>query len=71
MRAEEAAVEGALILRRARARLSEELGRELTRSELGKMFDSYTANLELLGFQQQPGTGQWFRPRSSLERILG
>lgn len=70
MRAEEAAVEGALVLRRARVALEEELGRALTRTEVKKMFDSYAANLVELGFEQN-ANGQWYRPRSAVERLLG
>lgn len=70
VRAEEAAVEGALILRRARAALEDELGRPLTQTEVKQMFKAYEANLVQLGFEQQ-ANGQWYRPRSALERILG
>lgn len=70
VRAEEAAVEGALVLRRARAALELELGRSLTSSETRQMFDAYAAQLEQLGFEQQ-ANGQWVRTRSSIERLLG
>lgn len=70
IRAEEAAVEGALVLRRARAALEDELGRPLTQTEVRKMFDSYAANLVQLGFEQQ-ANGQWYRSRSAIERLLG
>jgi len=70
VRAEEAAVEGALILRRARAALEDELGRSLRPAETRQMFDAYTAQLEQLGFEQQ-ANGQWVRTRSSIERLLG
>jgi hypothetical protein len=70
IRAEEAAVEGALILRRAREALEDELGRPLTQPEVKQMFGAYTANLVQLGFEQQ-ANGQWYRPRSAIERLLG
>ena len=70
VRAEEAAVEGALVLRRARAALEDELGRSLTQPEVKKMFNAYTANLMQLGFVQDTN-GQWYRPRSAVERLLG
>lgn len=70
VRAEEAAVEGALVLRRARAAIADELGRELTQPEVRKLFDSYAANLIELGFERD-AKGQWFRPRSAVERLLG
>jgi len=70
VRAEEAAVEGALVLRRARAALEDELGRALTQPEVKKMFNAYAANLMQLGFVQDTN-GQWYRPRSAVERLLG
>lgn len=70
VRAEEAAVEGAIVLRRARAALEAELGRSVTQAEARKLFDSYAANLVKLGFVQM-ANGQWHRPRSAIERILG
>jgi len=70
IRAEEAAVEGALVLRRARAALEDELGRPLTQPEVRKMFAAYEANLVRLGFEQD-ANGQWRRTRTSIERLLG
>ncbi len=70
VRAEEAATEGALVLRRARAALEDELGRSLTQPEVQKMFMAYTAQLVQLGFTQD-ARGQWRRERSAIERILG
>jgi hypothetical protein len=70
IRAEEAAVEGALLLRRARAKVEQELGRSVTPAEAKKMFAAYEANLVLLGFEQDDN-GQWHRPRSAVERLLG
>lgn len=71
VRAETVAVEGALALRRARSELEAELGRRLTAAETRKLFGAYEAQLVELGFQQNPTTGQWSRPRSAIERILG
>lgn len=70
VRAEEAAVEGAIFLRNARAKTEAALGRSLTQPEVRKMFDAYAAHLMSLGFVQQ-ANGQWHRPRSRIERILG
>lgn len=70
IRAEEAAVEGALLLRRARAKTEAALGRSLTQPEVKKMFQAYEANLVQLGFEKS-ANGQWHRPRSAVERILG
>lgn len=70
MRAEEAAVEGALILRKARARIEEEQGSPVTRAQARQLFDSYAANLLELGFTQD-ANGQWRRERSTVERLLG
>lgn len=70
VRAEEAAVEGALILRKARAAVEAEQGRPVTRTQARQLFDSYAANLVELGFTQD-ANGQWRRQRSTLERILG
>jgi len=70
VRAEEAAVEGALVLRRARAALEAELGRRLTQPEVKKMFNAYAAQLVQLGFTQD-ARGQWKRERSAVERFLG
>lgn len=70
VRAEEAAVEANLILRRSRAALEDELGRPVTAAESRKMFAALEANLVKLGFEQLPN-GQWHRPRSAVERFLG
>lgn len=70
VRAEEAAVEGALVLRRARAALAAELGRNVTVAEAQKMHAAYEAQLERLGFTQD-ARGQWRRERTGLERFLG
>ena len=70
VRAEEAAVQGALILREVRERYEDEVGRPVTPAEAKKMFQSYAANLVQLGFTQQ-ANGQWERKRSGLERLLG
>ena len=70
VRAEEAAVEGALVLRQIRERYEAEKGRKVTAAEAKKMFASYAANLEELGFTQDDN-GQWRRERGALERLLG
>lgn len=70
VRAEEAAVEGALVLRRARAALEAKLGRSVTSVEARQMFEAYEAQLEKLGFTQD-ANGQWRRERSAVERFLG
>lgn len=70
VRAEEAAVAGALTLRNTRAQLEAQLGRPLNQTEARALFNEYAAQLVELGFQQD-AKGQWFRPRSTLERILG
>lgn len=70
VRAEEAAVEGALILRRARAAVEKEQGRPVTAVQARQMFDAYTVQLQDLGFEQDEN-GQWYRPRSAVERLLG
>jgi len=69
VRAEEAAVEGALVLRKARAKVEQQLGRGLTQLEAQKMFAAYEANLVKLGFTQD-ANGQWRRERSAIERFL-
>lgn len=70
VRAEEAAVEGALVLRQVRADTETQLGRRLTAAETKKLFRAYEANLVALGFSQQ-ANGQWARTRSAVERLLG
>lgn len=70
VRAEEAAVEGALVLRKARAAVEAETGRPVTQTQARQMFDAYTVHLQRLGFEQLPN-GQWYRPRSAVERFLG
>lgn len=70
VRAEEAAVEGALILRRARAAVAKEQGFPVTAVQARQMFDAYTVQLEKLGFEQDDN-GMWHRPRSAVERFLG
>jgi len=70
VRAEEAQEEGGRLLRKARAAIEAEQGRPVTPAQARQMFDAYTANLTKLGFVQQ-ANGQWHRPRSRLERILG
>jgi hypothetical protein len=69
IRAEEAQVEGALQLRKARAKL-EAAGHTVTRADLRKMFAAYEAHLMSLGFVQKEN-GQWHRPRSAVERFFG
>jgi len=69
VRAEEAAVDGALALRETRADLEEELGRALTTAERQKLFKAYEASLVELGFTRK--NGGWERKRSTLERFLG
>jgi hypothetical protein len=70
VRAEEAASQGGILLMRARNALAQELGRPLTASEVKQMFNAYVANLAALGFEQD-AAGQWHRPRSAVERLLG
>lgn len=70
VRAEEAAVEGALVLRKARAAVEAELGRPVNQAEARKLFDAYAANLIKLGFTQD-ARGQWRRERTRVERFLG
>lgn len=70
VRAEEAAVEGALLLRKARAKVEAELGRAVTPTEARKLFDAYAENLRRLGFTQD-ARGQWRRERTRIERVLG
>lgn len=70
VRAEEAAVEGALVLRRARAAVEQEQGRAVSRAQAKQLFDAYAAQLVQLGFTQD-SNGQWRRERSTIERILG
>lgn len=70
MRAEEAAVQGALVLRDVRAQVEGRTGRPISQPAARAMFEEYENQLRALGFQQQ-SNGQWFRPRSALERILG
>lgn len=70
VRAEEAAVQGALVLRNTRAQLEDQLGRPLNQAETRAMFSEYAAQLEDLGFVQKPN-GQWHRPRTFTERLLG
>lgn len=70
VRAEEAAVEGALVLRRARAALEAKLGRSVSSLEARQMFEAYEAQLVKLGFTQD-ARGQWRRERTAVERFLG
>ena len=70
VRAEEAAVEGALALRAAREEVEDQLGRSVTRAEAQQMFGAYVARLRELGFEQKDD-GQWYRPRGAVERLLG
>lgn len=70
VRAEEAAVEGALVLRRARAALEAQQGTPVTQAQARQLFDAYAANLMKLGFTQD-ARGQWRRERSAVERLLG
>lgn len=42
----------------------------MTAVQARQMFDAYTVQLERLGFEQD-ANGQWFRPRSAVERFLG
>lgn len=68
--AEETAVEGALMLRKARAAFEEEVGRPITAAEAQKFYRAYEAQLVLNGFDRKPN-GQWYRPRTAVERLLG
>jgi len=68
--AEEAADQGALILRKARAEIAAEQGSPVTPAQARQLFDSYAANLQDLGFTQD-ANGQWRRERSFTERLLG
>lgn len=70
VRAEEAAVEGALVLQQVRHDYEAEKGRPVTQAEAKKMFQAYAANLQQLGFTQDE-RGQWRRERSAFERLLG
>ena len=70
VRGEEAAVEGALILRKARAAIEAETGRPVTQAQARQLLDAYEANLMQLGFTQD-ARGQWRRERTTIERILG
>ena len=70
VRAEEAAVKGALVLRDTRAQLEAQLGRKLNATESRALFDEYAAQLPRLGFVQD-ARGMWHRPRSFTERLLG
>ncbi len=54
----------------ARQDLERDLGRPLTAAEVKKLFRAYEAQLEGLGFEQD-AHGQWYRPRSAVERLLG
>jgi len=70
VRAEEAAVEANLAVRRARGEVEQRLGRKVNAAEARAMFDAAAAHLQELGFVQQ-ANGQWHRPRSAVERLLG
>lgn len=70
VRAEEAAVQGALVLRQTRAQLEAQLGRKLKPTETKALFSEYTRQLQQLGFTQDDN-GQWIRKRSALERLFG
>lgn len=70
VRAEEAAVQGALVLRNTRAQLEAQLGRKLNATEAKALFQEYTQQLRGLGFIQD-AQGMWYRPRSFTERLLG
>lgn len=70
VRAEEAAVEANLQLRRARAEVEDSLGRKVTQAEARAMFNAAEAHLRSLGFEKN-SSGQYHRPRSAVERLLG
>ena len=70
VRAEEAAVQGALVLRSTRAQLEGQLGRKLKPNETRALFSEYTTQLQRLGFTQDDN-GQWIRKRSLAERFFG
>jgi len=74
VRAEEAATEAQNVMRDVRTRYEQEKGRRVTQAEARKFFASLEANLEQLGFTQEPnaaGVLQWVRKRSAIERLLG
>ncbi len=70
VRAEEAAVQGALVLRDVRRQVEAKTGRPISREAAKAMFQEYEDQLLELGFEQQPN-GQWYRPRSAVEKLLG
>jgi len=70
VRAEEAAVEGALVLRKARAAVEAEQRKPVTQAQARQLFAAYEAQLQELGFTQD-ARGQWRRERTSIERALG
>jgi len=71
VRAEEAAAEGGILLMHIRQQFEQEKGRPMTAAETKKLFNTYEQGLAELGFEQQPGTRAWFRPRSAIETFLG
>jgi len=70
VRAETAAVDANLALRRTRAEVEAQLGRKVTQAEARAMFDAAAVHLQQLGFEQKANE-QWHRPRSAVERLLG
>jgi hypothetical protein len=58
------------MLRDLRRDTEAQLGRKLTQPEVAKMWKATEANFRMLGFKQQ-ANGQWYRPRSAVERLLG
>ena len=70
VRAEEAAVQGALVLRDARRQVEAKTGRPISAPAAKAMFEEYELQLSQLGFTQD-ANGQWRRERGAVERLLG
>jgi hypothetical protein len=68
--AEEAAVQGALALRDVRRQIETKTGRPISQPAAKALFQEYEAQLEELGFVKN-SFGQWYRPRSAVEKLLG
>lgn len=70
VRAEVAQEEVNRQIRAARAEVEAATGRKVTATEARQIFNAAIVHLQRLGFEQKPN-GQWHRPRSAVERLLG
>jgi hypothetical protein len=71
VRAEEAQMQGVLVLRDVRRQIEAKTGKPISRAAARALFEEYEDQLVQLGFTKDPVTGMWRRERSTLERVLG